>query len=102
MSLAKPTKLHSLRERLAGEFQSILDSGEVLMKDGEPVLIDGRPIMKKPSPAMYNVIRQFLKDNGIDRDPLDSTGHTLIDATPKSLPFDEDPTPTHLLEDDSE
>jgi hypothetical protein len=100
--MAQINNKHRLRERLAEEFNAILDSGEVLMKDGEPVLIDGKPIMKRPSPAMYNVIRQYLKDNGIDRDPLELKSQTLIEADAKTLPFDEDATPRGLLEDGSD
>ena len=100
--MAQIDNKHRLRERLAEEFNAILDHGEVLMKDGELVLIDGKPIMKRPSPAMYNVIRQYLKDNGIDRDPLDLKRSTLIEDDVKTLPFDEDAERNSLLEDHSD
>ena len=85
----KRTNLHRLRERIASDFMEILDKGEVLMKEGEPLVIDGQVVVKRPSPAMYNVIRQFLRDNGIDREPVD------VDPSKPSvvsqLPFAEDP-----------
>lgn len=81
------TNLHRLRERLAKEFIHLMDSGEVVMNGEEPLVVDGKLVMKRPSPAMLNVIRQFLRDNGIDRDPID----VPEDKPPltKSLPFEE-------------
>jgi hypothetical protein len=82
------TNLHRLRERLAREFQEILDKGEPLVVNGE-VLKDasGNAVMQRPSSAMLNTIRQFLRDNGIDREPVD----VPEDKPPltKSLPFEE-------------
>jgi hypothetical protein len=48
---------------------------------------------------MYNVIRQFLRDNGIDREPLDVPPGKP--TTVSALPFHEDPSeieelPAHL------
>lgn len=98
MSVTK-TNMHRLRERLAKEFEKILTEGEVVMKDGEPLVIDGKLVIKRPSPAMFNVIRQFLRDNGIDRDPVDIDPEKPSVVT--NLPFHEDPLeietlPTHL------
>jgi hypothetical protein len=97
--------MHRLRERLAKDFEQILNEGEPLVVNGEPLVIDGKVVMKRPAPAMYNVIRQFLRDNGIDREPVDPT-------TPKgtpiaALPFVEDPSeieglPAHLQIERSE
>ena len=91
--------MHRLRERLAQEFAAILNEGEVAMRDGEPLVIDGKLVMKRPSPAMFNVMRQFLKDNGIDRDPLEAEANRP--GVIESLPFHEDPLeieglPKHL------
>lgn len=82
------TGMYRLRERLAQEFIQMMDSGELVMVEGQPLLIDGKPVMKRPSPAMLNVIRQFLRDNGIDRDPTDVDP----DKPPlvESLPFVEE------------
>ncbi len=82
------TNLHRLRERLAKEFQEILDQGEPLVINGELVRDQkGNVVMQRPSAAMLGNIRQFLRDNGIDRDPID----VPEDKPPltKSLPFDE-------------
>lgn len=80
--------MHRLRERLAKEFEQILSEGEVVMVNGEPLVINGKVVMKRPSPAMYNVIRQFLRDNGIDRDPVDVPGDRP--ALVETLPFMEE------------
>jgi hypothetical protein len=98
MSVAK-TNMHRLRERLAADFEALLKEGEVVMQNGEPLVIEGKLVMKRPSPAMYNVIRQFLKDNGIDREPVDVPAVGVKDVS--SLPFHEDPSeieglPPHL------
>lgn len=94
---ASPTRLHALRERLAKEFDEILQSKDYERdKDGAILVVDGQPIVKRHSPAMYNTIRQFLKDNGIDREPLDvalGDKPAVIDA----LPFKEEEVPTYLL-----
>ncbi len=91
------TNMHRLRERLAKEFEQILREGEVVMKDGEPLVIDGKVVLKRPSPAMFNVIRQFLRDNGIDRDPVDID--PAKPALVESLPFaEEEPLPIEHLE----
>jgi len=89
MGTVARTKLHRLRERLAQEFEDILNTGEPLLdNEGNPIVISGKPVFKRPSPAMYNTIRQFLRDNGIDRDPLDIDPEKppVTDA----LPFVED------------
>ena len=95
------TNLHRLRERLAKEFEQILNDGEVVMVGDQPLVVDGKVVVKRPSPAMYNVIRQFLRDNGIDREPVnvDPDKPSVISA----LPFHEDPSeieglPRHLIE----
>jgi hypothetical protein len=97
--------MHSLRERLASDFEQILKEGEPLVVNGEPLVIDGKVVMKRPAPAMYNVIRQFLRDNGIDREPLDVPPGKP--TTVAALPFHEDPSeieglPAHLQIDRSE
>lgn len=104
MSVSK-NNLYRLRERIAKDFDDLLANGEVVMKDGEPLVLDGKVVMKRPSPAMYNVIRQFLRDNGIDRDPLDVPAGKP--ASVSALPFHEDPSeieglPAHLQIDRQE
>ncbi len=83
------TNLHRLRERLAKEFHDLLENGEPMIVNGEVLRDDkGRVIMQRPSAAMLGNIRQFLRDNGIDRDPVDVDPETppLV----KSLPFEDD------------
>jgi hypothetical protein len=92
------TKLHQLRERLTQEFADILREGgdPILDKDGQPVIVEGRVMRERPSPAMLNVIRQHLKDNGIDDDPIEGNFRT-VDVN-DALPFQEPPRgiPEHL------
>lgn len=93
------TQLYRLRERLTQEFAAILQEGGdlILTKEGQPILDkDGKPLRKQLSPAMLNVIRQHLKDNGIDSDPIETTFQT-VDAK-NALPFEEPPRglPEHL------
>lgn len=82
--------LDRLRDKLSDELNTILTSGEPYTdKDGNVVVVDGRPLMKRPSSATLNVIRQFLKDNGYDRDPINTpAGPPITDA----LPFEDDST----------
>lgn len=67
----------------------ILQGVPLLDRDGRAVLKeDGQPWLVPPSPAHMNVIRQFLKDNGIEAAviPLDSNKGDMSD-----LPtFDDD------------
>jgi hypothetical protein len=87
-TIRTPTNLYRLRERLAKEFQDILDQGEPLTINGEVVRDKhGAAVMQRPSAAMLSTIRQFLRDNGIDRDPIevDPGKPALV----KSLPFED-------------
>lgn len=67
----------------------ILQGVPLLDKDGRAVLKeDGQPWLIPPSPAHMNVIRQFLKDNGIEAAviPMDPSKGDMSD-----LPtFDDD------------
>ncbi|MGL5935862.1 MAG: hypothetical protein ACRCZI_09595 [Cetobacterium sp.] len=97
---ATTTKMYRLRERLAQEFEEILNTKTVITDDtGKPIMVDGKPLVKAHSPAMYNVIRQFLKDGGIDRDPLPGDvpeGH-IVDSLPFAEPDVVSGIPQHLL-----
>lgn len=93
--------LQAIRALLADQFLDLLVTGEpVLDKDGNVVLgPDGKPLMKRLSPALYNTIRQFLRDNGIDRDNIvDVVGH--IDRV--ELPYLESDPDTGVANPDSE
>lgn len=60
----------------------ILQGVPLLDKEGRAVLKpDGQPWLVPPSPAHMNVIRQFLKDNGIEASviPLDHTNGDMSD-----------------------
>ncbi len=97
----KRANLYQLRERLATEFLEIMHQGNPVMVEGKPLIIDGKVVMERPSPAMLNTIRQFLRDNGIDRDPIEAdpsrpaltTGLPFVEEDSsdyKGLPLPED------------
>lgn len=59
----------------------------LLDREGHPVLDDkGHVIIALPSAAMLKEIREFLKDNGIDREPTDVTPLLIAEEARK---FDE-------------
>lgn len=61
-------RLHLL---LTKQLMAIIEDGVILEdKDGNVVIgLDGQPLRRTPSAPELNVIRQFLKDNGIDEEP---------------------------------
>ncbi|MGL5935034.1 MAG: hypothetical protein ACRCZI_05370 [Cetobacterium sp.] len=99
------TKLHRIRELLAQEFLLALQTKEVYTdKEGVPIMIDGKPLRKSHSPAMLTAAAKFLKDNGIDRDPIDGDyeGKPVVEDLPFTEPDQLTGTPQHLLTDSSE
>lgn len=77
-----------LHELLARDLKDRLENGEVfLTKDGETVLNPetGEKVRVRPSPATLNVVRQFLKDNGIDAEARQGTPFGEFVKT--ALPF---------------
>lgn len=75
------TKMDRLREKMIEECIDILDNGEVKMTEQGPIRV-------RPSASMLNVVRQLLKDNGIDQEPIEPT-RILTDE----LPFVEPKSP---------
>lgn len=81
--MAKPTRLYQLREELINKAFYALEGEAVTDKEGNPIIIDGKLLMKPPGAATLNVIRQLLKDNGIDREPLEAPpAKTVTDGLP--------------------
>jgi hypothetical protein len=87
MSVAK-TKLNKLRERVIEECFNALE-GELILVEGVPLIVDGKPLRTRPTASTLNVIRQLLKDNGIDREAVEAPAKVITDA----LPFEDPETP---------
>lgn len=74
MSNAADTKaLKTLHGKLADKFAEIIDEIDVETKGGA---------------AMLNVMRQFLKDNGIDAVPADGSPMGTLAGKVAEFPFD--------------
>lgn len=83
---AKASTLNAMHEKLANELLDRIENGEEeTVVDGETV----KTVKKRASPALLNVARQMLKDNGIEakRTPANPIGR-LADALPT---VEEDP-----------
>ena len=79
----KITKANKLHEKLCDVLIEVMDQGEI-------VEVDGVPVKRRPSPAMLNVVRQFLKDNDITGIPVEGSPLGELTAeTRKALPFQE-------------
>ncbi len=83
MAISKET-LDKIHELLASELVSRLEHGSVV-RDKEGNLVEA-----SVTAAELNVIRQFLKDNGIDRVPKsgaeDDALNRLINAAEQNIP----------------
>lgn len=83
MTKAPKKVLEALHAALAQTLTDVLTSGEVVT-DKET----GELMRATPQASTLNVVRQFLKDNGIDSAPgTDANVNQLNDAARKSLPF---------------
>lgn len=75
--MAQPTRLYQLRELAIRQAFEMLKGTVVYDKDGAVALNqDGSIYLLPPSPAAMNVIRQLLKDNGVDREPVEAEPST--------------------------
>ena len=87
--VAPASELGELHGQLARTLRNIMVGGEVV-KDKK-----GNPVALTPSPAILNVVRQFLKDNNIQTE-LDESGlGDILD----DLPYTETGTGTSPKED---
>jgi hypothetical protein len=86
----QPTKLERLHKGLAETFLDMLKGEPLTDANGTAVLgEDGKAIYVRPKAAILKEIREFLKDNGIDSEPLEGTP---VDSVAKKLTqFDGDP-----------
>lgn len=82
MAVSK-TKLHQLRNEVIEACFEALKGEPITDAAGNVILFEGKPLMRRPQAATLNVIRQLLKDNGIDRDPLEAPpAKTVTDGLP--------------------
>lgn len=71
--MAQPTRLYQLRDLAIMQSFEMLKGTPVYDKDGAVVLnTNGSIYLLPPTPAAMNVIRQLLKDNGVDREPVEA------------------------------
>lgn len=80
--------LGAMHDKLAEVMKDILANGE------ETVTNQGEVVRVKPKAATLNVIRQFLKDNGIDcakrpNSPAQSLAEQLPEFADEGVPDDE-------------
>jgi len=90
MNNVQPTKLERLHKGLAETFLDMLKGEPLVDPSGAAILgEDGKPIYVRPKAAILKEIREFLKDNGIDSEPLEGTP---VDSVATQLTqFDGDP-----------
>ena len=90
MGVVQPTKLERLHKGLADTFLDML-KGEPLVDPNGTAILDehSKVIYVRPKAAILKEIREFLKDNGVDSEPMDGTP---VDSVAKKLTqFDGDP-----------
>ena len=73
--------MKELHGELSRQLRNMLISGQVVMDD------KGMPVVLSPTPAVLNVVRQFLKDNNVTCKPTKT--NDLGDLTDE-LPFHEE------------
>lgn len=86
-----PTRLYQLRELAIAQAFQMLKGAPATDREGNVIIMpDGSPLMLAPTPAAMNVIRQLLKDNGVDREPTEAPkGRELTHFIPED---DQEPT----------
>jgi hypothetical protein len=90
MGVVQPTKLERLHKGLADTFLDML-KGEPLVDPNGTAILDehSKVIYVRPKAAILKEIREFLKDNGIDSEPIEGTP---VDSVVKTLKqFDGEP-----------
>ena len=90
MSSVKVTRLERLHTGAAEAFLAALKGTPLVDASGAAILDENRKVIYiPPTAAMMGKIIEFLKDNGIDSEPMDGTP---VDSVAKTLTtFDGDP-----------
>jgi hypothetical protein len=75
-----------------------------IMEHGEEVMTKGGPVRVSPSAATLNVVRQLLKDNNIQGEPVEGSplqalAHTKVKAALPFLEAEETPLETLMVPD---
>ena len=85
----RTTYMGKLHENLCKVMLEALKGEPLFDKKGKPVLRDGEPVMILPRAATLKEIREFLKDNGIDQEPIEGTA--IHDVKEKYLTYEDEP-----------
>jgi len=90
MNIVKATKLERIHTGACEAFLLALKGTPLMDANGSAVLDENsKPIYVPPTAAMMGKIIEFLKDNGVDSEPMDGTP---VDSVAKKLTqFDGDP-----------
>ncbi len=98
MSHPHVSKLNRLHTVLSEVFLELL-KGEPLVDANGTAIVDeqGKPIYLRPKANILKEAREFLKDNGIDREPLPGTG--LPEMVKQLQKFDDEPLQIEVEED---
>ncbi len=74
---ATENDMRELHGELSSQLRKMLVGGQVVLDD------KGMPIVISPTPAVLNVVRQFLKDNNVHAKPTNSNElGDLVDELP--------------------
>jgi hypothetical protein len=72
MSIVRKAKLPRLHMDFTDVLSEMLKGEPLLDANGRAVLDEhSRPIYVRPGPAFLKVVKEFLKDNGIDSEPIE-------------------------------
>lgn len=97
MSQVNPAKLPKLHRDFTDVLSEMLQGEPLLDANGRAVLDDNsRPIYVRPTAAVLREVRTFLKDNGIDTEPVE--GSPIREVSKQLKQYDEPLT----LEDESQ
>lgn len=90
MSVVHKAKLPRLHQDFTDVLSEMLKGEPLLDANGRAVLDDNsRPIYVRPGPAFLKVVKEFLKDNGIDSEPIE--GGATHSLAKELTHFDGDP-----------
>jgi len=81
------TKLYEIHQKQCRVLLKALDGEPLLDGEGNPVIIAGEVFLKPPTAAVLREVREFLKDNGIDQEPMEGSG--VVEVS-KALEFYDD------------
>lgn len=89
MSQVGPARLPKLHVDYTAELFEQLKPQPVLDKEGHIVYFEGKPLMRRAPASVLKEVREFLKDNGIDQEPLE--GGPVASLATQLRHFDDEP-----------